>query len=317
MATGFGSNCWLGFAEESTYGTPVSPTKFIEITEDNIQGKQSLISIPTLRSPSQAQRTLSKKSVEGSFKCSLGYSGFERLIKHALGTNNTTGPASSIYTHTCSLSTALPTGLTLHVNRDAAAVGAGSAFQYEGCQITKMTLRSSPETILEGEFEIVGENWTNENVATPTFPTMEPIDWTHLITCTFSGTTVNAKEIEYTIENNLATDRYKLGQRTRIGLGRNGPRKITMKVVCEFESLSQYQWFLNQTDRSAVVTFSNGQAGAAARVFSINATGNFQGDDPSVSDSGPIMFTMNFEAFDLTSSNTESSIVIQNATSTI
>lgn len=317
MATAFGTNAWLGFGEESTYGTAVSPTKYIEITEDNLQGKQSLIAIPTLRSPSQNQRTYSKKSVEGSFKCSLGYSGFERLLKHALGTVATTGPTSSVYTHTFSLATALPTGLTLHVNRDSAALGGNSAFEYRGCQITKMSLRCAPEQILEAEFEVIGQDWGNVAVATPTFPSFEAIDWTHLITCTFSSTSVNVKELEFVLENNLASDRYKLGTRLRQGLGRNGPRKVTLKVTTEFDSLTQYQWFMNQTDRSAVITFSNGASGSALRVFSINATCNAQGDDPSVSDSGPIMLTLNFEAFDYTSSNTESSIVIQNASNSI
>src|SRR5262245_57998791 len=125
MPTGFGTNAWLGWGQESTYGTGVVPAKWIEIMEESIEGKQSYISKPTLRSASLTQRVKSKKSVEGSFKFNFGFEGAEQLLKHALGSVGTVGAGP--YVHTFSLANVLPTGLTFEVNRDQAAIGGSSA----------------------------------------------------------------------------------------------------------------------------------------------------------------------------------------------
>lgn len=318
MAVGFGTNAWLGYGEESTYGTAVSTTKYAEIMEESIGGKQSVIGIETLRSASKSQTTKSKLSVEGSVKMALGYEGYERLLKHALGSNATTGPALSVYTHEITLASALPTGLTLVVNRDAAALGSGTAFQYSGCQITKATFRQAPEQLLEAEFEFLGSGWANIAVPTPTFVTFQPIDWTQLVVCDLGGNTIKCKEFELTIENALASDRYQLGSRTRTGLGRSGSRTITAKLVTELENLTLYNLYKNQTNVAFSIEWSNALTGANLRRFRMDGNCNVQGDDPSVSDAGPIELTLNLEFFDQSSTpNSELDISVVNTLSTI
>ena len=318
MATGFGTNAWIGYGEESTYGTAVSTTKYAEIMEESIQGKQSIIGIETLRSASKSQVTKSKLSVEGSVKMALGYEGYERLLKHALGKNTTTGPTLSVYTHAIELDSNLPTGLTLVVNRDASNLGAGTAFQSSGCQITKATFRQAPEQLLEAEFEFLGSGWANIAVPSPTFTTFQPIDWTQIVVCDLGGTTVKCKEFELTVENALSSDRYILGNRSRVGLGRSGSRTITAKLVTELENLTLYNLYKNQTATNFSIEWSNALTGAALRRFRMDGNCYVQGDDPSVSDAGPIELTLNLEFFDTSSTpNSEFDISVVNTVATI
>lgn len=317
MATGFGSNAWLGFAEEVTYGTYVAPTKFLEITEENVVAEQTWISKPTLRSASQGQKVRSKKNVSGSFKVNMGYSGLERIFKHALGTSGTTGAGP--YAHLANVTNALPTGLSLHINRDAAAIGGSSAFKYEGCQITKLTIAQEVESIATVEVEIVGEDSGNVAVATPTFPTFEQADWEAF--SLYLGGAIDAitpvKDFSITLDNALADDRYVLGSRLRVGLGRSGPRKVSGKFTLEFSSLAIYTEFANLADTMNITaTWSNGLSGASLRSIAIAAKVVLMSGSPAVSEAGPINIEFSFEGFGSTG-NDEFSITTTNGSATI
>lgn len=319
MGTSFGSRCWLGIGEESTYNTPVSPSKFFEIMEESIGSKQNWIAIPTLRNASQSQRTKSTASVEGSFKLNLSYGGHERLLKHALGGMVTTG--SGPYTQAFTLQQELPVGLTLHVNRDATNMG--TAWVYSGCQIQKLTLSMKPQSILMAEVSIIGSDASQASVATPTFPTFEPIDWTHVSDVEAKAvldavTLPGCKEWEITIENNLATDRYGLNSRSRFGLGRNGPRKITGKIRCEVPALTvtPHQYFASLADPISVnLQTSNGLAGANARSLTIAGNAVLNGSDPNTKDSGPYIAEFDLEFYSASSGNTELAITLVNGIS--
>jgi len=316
MATGFGTNVIFGFGEESTYGTPVASSKYLEIMEEAVKGEQSWISKPTLRSPSQNQRVQSKKSVAGNIKMNMGYEGFERLLKHALGANATSGAGP--YTHTLTLATALPTGLTLHISRDAAAVGVGSAFEYDGCQITKMTLTQSIEDLLMVDFEFIGQDFRNVNIDTPTYPTFYQIDWSQF-SLTWNASAISVRSFEVSLDNTLADDRFVLGSRTRVGLGRSGPRKVTGKFEMEFDSLTMYAAFRDQSTTAALqATWVNGLSGSNAKALTVVIPkALLQAGEPSVSDAGPIVVTYEFEGFQDAAANDEIGIGVVNSLATI
>lgn len=316
MATAFGTNVYFGFGEESTYGTPVSMSKYLEITEESLKGEQTWISVPTLRSPSQNQRVQSKKSVSGNIKASLGYEGFERLLKHAMGASATSG--SGPYQHDITLASSLPTGLTIHISRDAAAVGTGSAFEYDGCQITKMTITQNVEELCMVDFEFLGQDFRNVNIDTPSFPTFHQVDWTNF-SITWNASTISVKSFELTLDNALADDRYVLGSRTRVGLGRSGPRKVTGKFEMEFDSLTLYAAFRDQSTTAALIaSWNNGVIGAGTKAFGISVPkALLQSGEPSVSDAGVIHVTFEFEGFQASAANDELALSVINSLSSI
>ena len=312
MATGFGQNGWIGIGEESTFGTGVSATRYLEVMEESISGKHSLISKPAIRSNSQKNRVKSKKNVEGSFKMQVPYVGMELLFKHALGSAGVVS-GTNPYTRTFSLASGLPTGLTVLVNRDAANVGTGSMFRYLGCQIDKLTLTQGTEDFLMAEVSILGRDWDLQNIATPTFATFTGVDWEQLTVAEINGIQMNVEDVEITIENALASDRYILGSRVRKGLGRSGPRKVSGKFTVEFESLDEYNNYLTLDDCDLSLVWTLGSSNQLTITLpKVNLTG----EDPQIKDAGPIKLPVAFEAYQNSASDDEITIVLKNTLST-
>lgn len=318
MSQGFGHNAWIGWGQESTFGTRVAPGKFLEILKENFKREATYLSKPALRSPSMKNRVRSKLSVSGGFTFQFPWDGAEQLLKHALGSVVTTGVGP--YTHTFSLESTIPTGLTFHVNRDAAAVGAGSAFEYEGCQIQKITFRQEVENFLECDIEVLGEDSRNLAVATPTFPTFDGVDWEDLSSFALdadgSGSgplLLQVRNLEVSIENSLADERYRLGIRTRIGLGRQAQRKISGTMEVEFDSLDAYAYYLNLTQNDIQIGWVSG---TKQLLFNMPAA-VLNAGDPVVEGPGEILVPLAFEAWSDAADNDELEVVLINDTSSV
>ncbi len=316
MSIALGLNDWIAFGEEVTFGTPVTRTKFLEVDEESIQCKETIIAKPTLRNVSQHHKTRSKRDVGGPFKFQLGYEGAEKIIKHAMGTMAAVS-GSGPYTHAATLASALPVGLTVECPRDDTAVTGDSAFLYDGCQISKLTLSQAVEDILMCEVELVGRDRTLVAATSATFPDFYPIDWSQLVTFTVAGVSVAVESWDLTIENALASDRYKLGDRKRKGIGRSAARKISGKFTCEYEQLTEHAYFIAQDTLVAMaIGYSNGLAAGNLKTLAIAMPKvAIQGDDPVPSDSGPIKITLAFEAFMSAAQNDEMTLTLVNAQS--
>lgn len=316
MALAFGYDSWVGFSTESTWGTRVAPAKFIRITEESMKLDQSRIAKPSLGSASQNRSVKSKRSVSGSITTQVGYNGVETLLKHAFGSVSTAVLEASVsWTHTFSLTNALPVGLTLHVNRDAADLG--TAYEYEGCQVDKLTLKQDVEDFLMATFDFQGEDEATQAVATPSYPTFIGADW-ELAAVTINANTMKPKSIEFTLENNLATDRFQLGSRLRRGLQRGSQRKLSGKIELELDSTTEYALFNSLTNVNPLnIQWLGPTLGANNYKLQIQMQNASITVERNVSDPGPIIATINFEAFSLTDAGNDEApiLVLVNAVS--
>lgn len=317
MATGFGYDAWIGFGEESTWGTRAAPTKFIRILDESFKLNNSFIPKPSLgfASHQAARGTLSKKTADGGFSSHFGYSGFETLMKHAMGSVITTNPSGTAYLHTYALASALPTGLTAHVNRAAAAVG--TANEYEGSQIEKITFTQEPEEILKVSIEMQSQDEADIAVASPTFPTFVAADWDDFV-LTLDTVATTVTSFELTIENTLATDRHQLGSRLRRGLGRSGPRKVTGKFVTEYEDQVIVDLHQAQTGAFGMDATWTGPVITGAHNYTLGITGNIRltSVERSVTEAGVIQLTAEFEALAGATGNDEIAATIKNTVTT-
>lgn len=318
MSIAFGNKAFIGFAEESTFGTYVAATKFLEIMEESFAGDRPFIAKPSLRNVSQIQKVYGKVSVKGGFKAQMGFAGFERIFKHALGSSGTTGAGP--YAHTATLSNDLPTGLSFIVDRDSTGNG-GDASRYFGCNIDKLTIRQAIEEMAEIEVSVIGQNWTSgATPETPTFPTLDQADWYNFTSISFDGQTVPCKEMEFTLENDLATDRYRLGSFNVFGFGRKGPRKLSGKFSFERDSSVATtlidDYIAQNTPFTITHTWSNQLSGADLRSITVNAKGLMTKVEENAKDAGPIMLNVEWDGY-ATTSNNELTIVTINGSSTI
>lgn len=318
MPQAFGHNAWIGFGSESTYGTRVAPTLFLEILSENFKREKTFISKPALRSASQKNKVRSKRNVTGGFKFQFSWEGAAAtLLRHALGTVNTTGAGP--FTHTITPAGNLPTGLTFHVNRDADNLGGSNAWEYEGCNIQKITLSQEIEDFLNCEVEVLGEDSRNLAKATPSFTAFDGIDWEQLTVARIdvAGTPINpnVKSLELMIENSLAEDRYKLGSDLRTGLGRSAHRKITGSFELELDTTGKaaYDKYRDLVDEDLQIKWVNG-----AKSLTIDMPKcSFDGGDPETGGPGQYYVTLNFTAYANAADNDEISIVLVNSTSAI
>lgn len=317
MAQGFGFNHWIGIGEEVTWGTAVSRTKWFEVLDDSLELKQSVMPKSSLRLVSQARRLQGHQSVEGSLKFQLGFEGYEKVLKHAMGALAAVSGAGP-YTHAYTLAGALPVGLTIESTHATDDIGGSNAFLFEGCKINKLTLAQDEEDFLLATADIVGETKALAAKSTPTFPTFNGIDWSMVSTFTLAGVSILdiIKSFELTIDNGLASDRFKLGARTRKEPVRGTQRKITLKVAIDYDAAAEYAYFLAQTTLIAVaITWNNGLGAGNNKQLQIALPQMaVQSPGATVSEPGPLGLELELEAFMSSAEHDEMTATLINST---
>lgn len=318
MSLGLGLNGFIGLAQEVTWGTPVTANKFIEISEEGMKLNQKPLYKGVLGSPSQRYNTKSKRTAGGPIKMPMIYQGQEYLLKHLMGSVASAQiGATGVYTHTFSLATALPVGLTAVVNRDADAIGGSSCFEYPGAMVNKATFSQEIEEFLSLEVELECKDENLIAKPTPTFPAFKGIQWDEVSTLTIGGVTIPAEMLEFSIDNALAGDRHKLGIATRKGLGRGDFRKCTGKINLEFEDLTLYNYFRSLSTAGALNVIWTGPIAAGSTPYRLRIAATnvmLEGDTPGLKEPGPIKIEMPFSCPIASggASNSEVSIELDN-----
>ena len=316
MSLAFGHQAFLGWAQESTYGTAVHPpTKFIEIESESLKAERKYNVRPLLGHVSQRRTVKSKMNVGGSFKSDLVWEGMEQILKHALGSVITTG--TNPYTHTYSLAAALPAGLSFYVNRDAGAIGGSSAFQYSGCKIGKLTLAQEMEMPLTIEAEVLGRDRQNVALVAATFPTYDCPDYAQMTVKAINPASANfdlpIKSLTISIDNALHDDQFRLGEYRRAGAGRGAQRKVSIEAECEFESLTAFAYFRDLVTSDLQFKWVSGTKSLTITLPKVT----FDGEDPAAGDAGPFYLKLSNTALANAADHDELSLVLINATSSV
>ena len=205
----------IGIAEEVTWGTAVARTHWIRSVSSGLQQTVKKKPRPDLYGSTAGTRSKHfTESVEagGPEEWLFGYEGQGPLWKHALwGTPTTTGPVSTIYTHTYPMSGTVPTGLTIEEIRGTDPTTNASRV-YEGCMIDSLEWELSAGGLLTCRAEIIAELQAAEGTAgAPTFTTNE-IEASHANSGAFiwNGVSNEVRRAKVSIKNNL-------GRRNNIG----------------------------------------------------------------------------------------------------
>jgi hypothetical protein len=318
MSLAHGYGAWIGYAEESSFGTPVTATKFLEIESESIKAEKKLNVVPLLGHVSQRRTVASKMNVNGQFRAPVLWEGIERFFKHALGSVNTTGPSGGLYTHTFSLAADLPTGLTIEVNRDDAAISGNGAFQYAGCKINKFVLAQEMEQPLMMEVDILGTSLAMIAATSKTFPTYDAIDYAQLTVAQIdpgggAEFSLPLRTLKITIDNALHDDQYRLGSANRAGITRGGQRKVNIEAEIEFESLTAYTYYRTLANDNLRFKWVSGSK--SLQIDCPNCT--FDGEEPASEDAGPYYLTISNTALVSSADNDELSLVLINTVSSV
>lgn len=312
MALGLGfKGAILGFGEESTYGTAVTPTKFIEMNTDGFTVEEERLhseAVPGIYTDDD-EVTQSAITVSGETEFEMRYEGMELLLKHAMGSVSTAEDPLGVYTHTFTLADDLPTGLTFEVDRDV------SAFTVEGGKINTMAFNIEQGGFLKGTIGIAGEDMSTGTATSPTLPT-EPLIVFTQGAITYGGSSVLVTSANFTLNNNLKVDRRFIGSRMISEPQRSAKIDVTGAITIEFDAISQYTDFRNATSRALVLTFTSTTLITGTDYYTMTITFpiiKLTGGVPQIADAGPITLELPFKAYATDSTTREFSIALKNA----
>lgn len=318
MGQALGYNSFFGWAQESTFGTAVAAAKWLEIESESIKNGRKFEPVSSLRFRGQSRKIAGPKKVGGPVMFPALWTGWEQILKHAMGSVNTTGAGP--FTHTFSLAAALPTGLTAYVNRDAAGLGGSSEFRYAGCKVNKLTLSQKYGEVMKVAADLVGAGDVSPVAAsTPTYPTFAPIDYSMmteaLLNPSTDNITIKIREIEISIDNGLV-DMRRLGNVAAAAFLPGSARKVSWKVDAEFDTDSfTYMWDKFRSTSETDFRFKWVSATQSLTITLPKVT--FDGNDPESKDAGPLYVPFEGTAWVNAADNDECSIVLVNGTSSV
>lgn len=256
---------YLGIAEESTYGTAVAPTRFLEMVSEGLAGKYERIDSEAFRA---GQRVLHRdrfqpnaKGAEGDLKLEVQDGSFGVLLKHMLGNISSGAPVGDFTTHTATVANLTGKALTVQVGRTD-NLGNLHPFTYEGVKIKEWELSNETDGILElsldldAEAEFIGVGGGAYAVATPSYNTTSQLFTFVGGVVSIGGTEFSVSDVSLKGDNKLNVERWFLrtGATTKKEPLEEGLREYTFEVKGEFDGLTQIQRVASATAAGAYAT---------------------------------------------------------------
>lgn len=163
MAIGSGLGAQLGIAPETTYGTYVAPTKFIEFTKESLALKKTTAQSSGIAAgrllPLSARRVVTRREAQGSIDLEITNKNMGLLIQALMGTSVTpvqqgAGPA---YLQTHTLSDTAGKSLTIQKGVPLTS-GTVTKKNFLGCKVTSGEFSCEVGQMLTGSFEFDGRD---------------------------------------------------------------------------------------------------------------------------------------------------------------
>ena len=265
---GYGFAGQIGIVRESTFGTAPARNRFIEALSESITTTIDRFETRNVTGayyePNDAAGTL---KAEGDIVFAANPEGVGVALCGVLGISSTTVVASGIYTHeffqnTTDASSHAPVpSYSVEVFRDIT-----SANLYMGGIFTKVSLncQNNQDLRVTGSMKFQTTSLCAKSVAT--FPG-SPVDPFTFDTCSIGiGGTASTIVEAFTLDlDNQAEAFSALNSTSRIvRYRRKGPLMVRLKATVAFEGKSEYEDFLNQTERRWTFNFTKAASFALA-----------------------------------------------------
>ncbi len=296
----------LGIADETTYGTFVAPTRFIEFTEEDLALELERIESEGLRSGQRVQRqdhwAAGRRAGAGSISFEVANKHFGLFFELMFGTLATTSSGTG-KKHACSEGSLTGDMLSFQLGRPSTAAGVVQPFSYSGGKITDWTLTQELDSLLMLELGMDFQNEvTSTGLTAASAPTLTEIFHYGELAITVAASAFDAKSFELKCDLGLDVERYFLRGNTLKKEPLEAKRRVYEgKLVGEFEDLTAYNRFVNGTAAAIVATWTSPNNYDVALPFKLVVTINsarFDGATPNVKDEGIIEVELPFVALD-------------------
>jgi hypothetical protein len=290
MSTGLDAQ--IGFAEETTYGTPVTVDRFYEFLSEEIKTEKGRVESQGLRSGARVQRSsrwvAGPQQAGGEVEFELANKGFGRLLKHMFGNVATSTPGGGTLTrdHTFTPASLDTLSLTMQIGRPPVTAGAAAqAFTYHGSKIAEWELECAVGAIPKLTLALLSEEEdTATALAAASYPSGLATFAPESVTLSVAGSAVTDVEaITIRGNNTLKDDRFNIGSTKRRNPLEVGLREYTGEFSGEFVDLTAYNRFINGTE-VALVLLMEGATIEGSLKYHLQFTCNvrFDGETPTV-----------------------------------
>lgn len=307
MAVGAGIAAQFGYVSESTWGTLVTVTKFLELVSEGVKndGGTRIVSRGL-----RAGRTVNHRAtrgvvhIAGPIVMELPNVNIATWMKHMFGTVSTSGAGP--YVHTYTPADLLSDSMTVQVGRPSTD-GTVQPFTWGGVKISEWELTAEVDqyamltSTLTAKSETTATALASASYSAATSPFV------------FTGAVLSGAGAPAAV--NAFTVRGSNGFATREGTGSAAIREqIATKreyggtITAEFDGLTKYADFVAQTQRALVATFTSG---SDTLVVTMNV--EFTGESPVVE--GPDVLTLPL-AFDCISATSDAAAITAVLTNT-
>jgi hypothetical protein len=255
---GTGLNAQIGIAEESVYGTPVVVSRFFEFTGESLENDIERIESQGLRSGARVQRSgrwaPGKQECGGDINFELANKGFGVLLKHMFGAVVTTTPGGGTLTRDHTFTPADLTALSLTVQKGVPG-DTVLPLTYHGCKVDEWEVSAKIDEIPSLKLSLLGEEEDQAiGLAAASYPASLKTFAPTAITLLMAGSEICVQEVTLSGKNSLADDRFCLGTVKRKNPLERGLREYGGSFEAEFDTLAQYNRFVNGTEAALVIT---------------------------------------------------------------
>ncbi|MGV9755437.1 phage tail tube protein [Streptomyces tricolor] len=222
MAIGSGLGAQLGIAAESTYGTFVAPTKFLEFTKESLVLKKTTAQSTGIASGRlmalSSRRVVTRKEVSGSIDLEVTNKGQGLLLQALMGTSVTPvqqgATAAYLQTHTL----ADTAGKSLTVQKGVPLTsGTVTDKTFLGCKVTSAEFSCEVGGMLTATYEFDGKDCDEgQTLAAASYSNMSPFHFGQMAvkSGTFGAETAldGIRKVSVKIERPQDTERFYANQ---------------------------------------------------------------------------------------------------------
>lgn len=214
MPGGYGFESYVGWVEEPSWNTPVTPaTKFAELISETVKAIRNREPRPVVRDIDIREGNTydAKFGGDGGFLIEANYGGLLRLLEHLFGDSSVDSvelEAAISWTHTITLQKTIMAGkgLTLYTNTDVDN-GALPVKQLAGYKINSLRLSMDPTRNMQVEFGGAGHDVVKVAVGTFVGPGIANYVAGHQLVCEIDTVVRSIDSVELTIDNGLDLDK--------------------------------------------------------------------------------------------------------------
>ncbi|WP_309492314.1 phage tail tube protein [Candidatus Hecatella orcuttiae] len=243
---------YIVVGEETTFGSPVTPDKYIDIRREAVVFDVGVIPVETVYSRDTRKYVFGKALARGPIDFAVEPENVAHLFKWALGSVTTSGAGP--YTHDFTPADTVKS-FTAIINPEQETYGFFR--KLSGCLVERLTLESALD-VLTGSVEIVAAKEEKDTAFTPSvsLSPLAPFVF-HEATLTLGGADKSSvlKAFRLTVGNNLPVDdMYAHGDKhlRRILVGR---REVEVQMELAFEDSADYDRLLAGTEVAASLSF--------------------------------------------------------------